>query len=101
MWDPLQYLISICRPLGIEVHAAINPYRANMSPNTSNVAENHMARIYPEYAYVYDTYLWMDPGAEVVQNRIAAVAVDLVSRYDLAGLHMDDYFYPYPVAGDK
>lgn len=99
MWDPLQYLINICQPLGIEVHAWINPYRANLSPTTSNLAPNHMARVYPQYAYVYNTLLWMDPGAEVVQNRTAAVALDLVRRYDLAGLHMDDYFYPYPVAG--
>lgn len=58
-----------------------------------------MARMYPQYAYVYNTLLWMDPGAEVVQNRTAQVALDLVRRYDLAGLHMDDYFYPYPVDG--
>lgn len=58
-----------------------------------------MARVYPQYAYVYNTLLWMDPGAEVVQNRTVQVALDLVRRYDLAGLHMDDYFYPYPVAG--
>lgn len=100
-WDPLRFVIDICRPLGIEVHAWINPYRANLSPNTDNVAANHMARLYPQYAYVYSTYMWMDPGAEVVQNRTTQVALDLVSRYDLAGLHMDDYFYPYPVAGEK
>lgn len=58
-----------------------------------------MARVYPQYAYVYNTLLWMDPGAQVVQDRTAQVALDLVRRYDLAGLHMDDYFYPYPVAG--
>lgn len=101
VWDPLQYLIDICRPLAIEVHAWINPYRANLSPTTSNLAPNHMARMYPQYAYVYNTLLWMDPGAEIVQNRTAQVALDLVTRYDLAGLHMDDYFYPYPVAAAR
>ncbi|KAG4077596.1 hypothetical protein HA402_003023 [Bradysia odoriphaga] len=99
LWDPLRFVIDICRALGIEVHAWINPYRANLSPHTDNVAENHMARLFPEYAYVYGTYMWMDPGAEVVQNRTTQVALDLVRRYDLAGLHMDDYFYPYPVVG--
>jgi uncharacterized lipoprotein YddW (UPF0748 family) len=59
-----------------------------------------MAIQFPEYAYSFDTYLWMDPGAIEVQNRTYDVAIDLVTRYaDLAGLHMDDYFYPYPVAG--
>lgn len=99
LWDPLQYLISICHPLGIEVHAWINPYRANLSPSSTDLAANHMARVYPQYAYVYNTLLWMDPGAQVVQDRTAQVALDLVQRYDLDGLHMDDYFYPYPVAG--
>ncbi|KAG4076869.1 hypothetical protein HA402_006579 [Bradysia odoriphaga] len=99
VWDPLQFLISICHPLGIEVHAWINPYRANLSPTSTDLATNHMARVYPQYAYVYNTLLWMDPGAAVVQDRTAQVALDLVRRYDLDGLHMDDYFYPYPVAG--
>lgn len=58
-----------------------------------------MARLFPEYAYAFSTYMWMDPGAEVVQNRTTEVALDLVRRYDLDGLHMDDYFYPYPVTG--
>lgn len=99
LWDPLHYLIDICRPLGIEVHAWINPYRANLNPTSDGLAANHMARVYPEYAYVYNTLLWMDPAAKVVQDRTVDVALDLVRRYDLAGLHMDDYFYPYPVAG--
>ncbi|KAJ6643982.1 Glycosyl hydrolase YngK [Pseudolycoriella hygida] len=99
VWDPLQYLINICHPLGIEIHAWMNPYRANVAPHTNNVAPNHMARVYPQYAYVYNTLLWMDPGAEAVQNRTTEVALDLVRRYDLDGLHLDDYFYPYPVAG--
>lgn len=58
-----------------------------------------MALEYPRCAYPFSTYLWMDPGCPEVQNRTYSVAVDLVTRYDLAGLHMDDYFYPYPVSG--
>lgn len=99
LWDPLQFVIDYCKPLNIEVHAWLNPYRAKMSPNFNDLAPNHWAIQYREYAYPYGTYLWMDPGAEVVQNKTYNVAIDLVTRYDLDGLHMDDYFYPYPVEG--
>jgi uncharacterized lipoprotein YddW (UPF0748 family) len=99
IWDPLDFIISYCHERNIEVHAWINPYRAGLKNNTEGFAPNHMALLYPEYAYPFDTYLWMDPGAEVVQNRTFDVAIDLITRYDLDGLHMDDYFYPYPVTG--
>lgn len=94
-FDPLQYVIEQARPLGIEVHAWINPYRAK-STLTSTLAEGHIALAEPDYAYTYGNLLWMDPGAEVIQERTIDVALDLVDRYDIDGVHFDDYFYPYP-----
>lgn len=94
-FDPLQYVIDQARPLGIEVHAWINPYRAK-STLTSTLAEGHIALAEPDYAYTYGNLLWMDPGAEVIQERTIDVALDLVDRYDIDGVHFDDYFYPYP-----
>jgi len=98
-WDPLEFLISHAHASGIEVHAWINPYRAAMRASLDGLAPNHIAIQFPQYAYIYGTYVWMDPGSEEVQNRTYDVSIDLVTRYDLDGLHMDDYFYPYPVAG--
>ncbi len=94
-FDPLQYVIEQAQPLGIEVHAWINPYRAK-STLTSTLAEGHIALAEPDYAYTYGNLLWMDPGAEVIQERTIDVALDLVDRYDIDGVHFDDYFYPYP-----
>ncbi|MEX1119000.1 MAG: family 10 glycosylhydrolase [Terrimicrobiaceae bacterium] len=94
-FDPLAFCISEARKRGIVVHAWLNPYRAaaNTSfPRTSN----HISRRYPQYAYRVGSVLWMDPGAKPVQEHILAVVRDLLSRYDLAGIHFDDYFYPYP-----
>lgn len=94
-FDPLQYVIDQARPLGIEVHAWINPYRAK-STLASTLADGHIALAEPDYAYTYGNLLWMDPGAEVIQERTIDVALDLVDRYDIDGVHFDDYFYPYP-----
>lgn len=98
-WDPLEYAIEYAHGKNMELHAWINPYRANIAPTFSGLAPNHMAIQFPQYAYIFGTYVWMEPGAEVVQNRTYDVSIDLVTRYDLDGLHMDDYFYPYPVSG--
>ncbi|ODN02308.1 hypothetical protein Ocin01_04383 [Orchesella cincta] len=100
LWDPLQFIIDYAHDKGIEVHAWINPYRASLKPSFDHLAANHMAKQFPQYAYIYSTFGWMDPGAQEVQNRTYDVAIDLVTRYDIDGLHMDDYFYPYPVTGE-
>ena len=58
-----------------------------------------MALKFPRYSYAYGRNLWMDPGSTAVQDHIVSVYADVVKRYDVDGMHMDDYFYPYPVAG--
>lgn len=98
-WDPLSFLIDLCSQYDIEVHAWINPYRANMSPDKEGLHSSHIAHVHPEFAYPYGFYLWMDPGSEIIAKWTLNVALDLVRNYDLAGIHMDDYFYPYPVEG--
>jgi len=64
----------------MEIHAWLNPYRANLEPNWSGLAVNHIANVYRQYAYPYDKYLWMDPGAAVVTDWIVAVVRDIVTR---------------------
>lgn len=94
-FDPLEWLIEQAHPRGIEVHAWVNPYRAKVSL-ASSLAPGHIALAEPGYAYEYGNFLWMDPGAEPVQERTIDVILDLVDRYDVDGIHFDDYFYPYP-----
>ncbi len=94
-FDPLEWLIQEAHPRGIEVHAWVNPYRAKVSLSSS-LAPGHIALEQPGYAYEYGNFLWMDPGAEPVQERTIDVILDIVDRYDVDGIHFDDYFYPYP-----
>ena len=94
-FDPLAYLIEQAHPMGIEVHAWVNPYRAKSNLG-STLAPGHIALEEPAYAYEYGNLLWMDPGAEPVQERTIDVVLDIIDRYDVDGIHFDDYFYPYP-----
>lgn len=94
-YDPLAFAISEGRKRGIAVHAWLNPYRANANIANPLVA-GHIARRLPQHARRVGTVLWMDPGSREVQDHIVAVVRDLLGRYDLAGIHFDDYFYPYP-----
>lgn len=94
-FDPLAWVIEQAHPRGIEVHAWFNPYRAKVSL-ASSLAPGHIALEQPGYAYEYGNFLWMDPGAEPVQERTIDVILDVVDRYDVDGIHFDDYFYPYP-----
>jgi uncharacterized lipoprotein YddW (UPF0748 family) len=97
-WDPLEFAIAQCHRRNLELHAWFNPYRARTSRNTVNVRP-HIAVTNPEVVYDWGTQRWMDPGAKVVEDRTYAVIMDVLRRYDVDGIHLDDYFYPYPIAG--
>ncbi len=97
-YDPLEFAITQAHQRNIELHAWFNPYRARTSERTVNVSP-HLAVTNPAVVYRWDKQLWMDPGAKVVQDRTANVILDVVRRYDVDGIHLDDYFYPYPIAG--
>lgn len=96
-YDPLALWIEEAARRGIELHAWINPYRARHAQARSPLASTHVARVAPELVRRYGDQLWMDPAEPAAQQRTLAVAADLLQRYPLAGLHIDDYFYPYPV----
>ncbi|MEM1059939.1 MAG: family 10 glycosylhydrolase [Verrucomicrobiota bacterium] len=98
-YDPLEYLIDLANEQGIEVHAWINPYRAASSSRRQPSSSRHPAKRFPQHAHTVRGQMIMDPSAEVVQNHIVAVVEDILERYDVAGIHFDDYFYPYPKAG--
>ncbi len=94
-YDPLAFFIAEAKKRGIEVHAWLNPYRAAASAGQPRTSD-HISKKFPQFTYKVGNVLWMDPGAPQVQGHIVKVVKDLLSRYDLAGIHLDDYFYPYP-----
>ena len=98
VWDPLQFMIDECHKRNMELHAWINPYRAK-TKGTTTLSGNHPSKFYPEQFFSYDGQLFFDPGYPENINYICKIVKDIVSRYDVDGLHMDDYFYPYPVSG--
>lgn len=97
-WDPLQWMIDECHHRGMELHAWINPYRAK-TKTTTVVSQNHVCSTHPERVFEYDGLYILNPGMQENRDYICEVAADIVSRYDVDGIHFDDYFYPYPVAG--
>ena len=97
-WDPLQWMIDQCHQRGMELHAWINPYRAK-TKTTNVLASTHVAVQYPERCFDYDGLKILNPGIPENRDYICAVAKDIVSRYDIDGIHKDDYFYHYPAAG--
>ncbi|BAZ41775.1 hypothetical protein NIES4101_77430 [Calothrix sp. NIES-4101] len=98
-YDPLELAISECRKRNIEVHAWFNPYRAKTSIKQGVLARPHLGLTNPDVAPSGGNQLWMDPGAKVVQDRAYSVIMDVLQRYDVDGIHLDDYFYPYPIEG--
>ena len=97
-WDPLQWMIDECHRRGMELHAWINPYRAKTKSPHQNAA-NHVIVRHPEWTFTYDGLTLLNPAFKECRDYICDVVKDIVERYDVDGLHIDDYFYPYPVAG--
>ena len=97
-WDPLQWMIEQCHQRDMELHAWINPYRAK-TKTAHTLASNHVANRYPERCFDYDGLTLLNPAIKENRDFICEVVSDILTRYDVDGLHIDDYFYPYPVAG--
>jgi len=96
LWDPLAFAIESAHARGLELHAWFNPYRARPATSISPAAADHISRRRPDLVKAYGKQLWMDPGEEDVAAHSLAVILDVVKRYDVDGIHLDDYFYPYP-----
>ena len=95
-WDPLAFAVQEAHTRGLELHAWFNPYRARDGSSKGSLARNHLGRQSPELVKRYGKSLWMDPGESAVRERTVSVVLDVVKRYDIDGVHLDDYFYPYP-----
>lgn len=95
-YDPLAYAVTEAHARGLELHAWINPYRAGSARDTASLAATHLWNTRRNLVRVYGSSLWLDPGDPAVLDHSMRVVRDIVSRYDVDGVHADDYFYPYP-----
>ncbi|MES2775355.1 MAG: family 10 glycosylhydrolase [Bacteroidota bacterium] len=93
-WDPLQFAIEQAHARGMELHAWINPFRAKQS--TPTLAPNHVAALHTDWVFVAGTATLLNPGLPMVREYLTNVIADIATRYDVDGIHFDDYFYPYP-----
>jgi len=94
-FDPLAFIVAEAHKRGILVHAWFNPYRA-LHPSATTVSANHISKRRPDLVRKYGNFLWLDPSDREVQRHSLNVIRDVVRRYDIDGVHFDDYFYPYP-----
>ena len=95
--DALALWIEAAHRRGIELHAWFNPFRARHPSARSPLAADHVALRQPGWVRAYGDALWLDPGEPGAVAHTLAVVDDVVRRYDIDGVHLDDYFYPYPV----
>ena len=98
-WDPLDWTIGEAHRRDMEVHVWLNPYRVNLATtDTATLAADHLLRRHPEWFWCYNRQWYFDPGLPITREWICTIVQDIVERYDIQAIHMDDYFYPYPVA---
>jgi uncharacterized lipoprotein YddW (UPF0748 family) len=95
-FDPLEVATAEAHRLGMEIHAWFNPYRAERVIGSYTLAANHPTVVHPDWAITIGTFRFLDPGKQVVREHNLRVIADVIRRYDIDGVHFDDYFYPYP-----
>lgn len=94
-YDPLEFWIEESHKRGLELHVWLNPYRAH-HVSGKEVTENSLVKRMPEsVVHLAEGYWWFDPSLKSTQDHSSAVVKDLVKRYNIDGVHFDDYFYPY------
>ncbi len=98
-YDPLEFMITETHKRGMVFHAWMNPYRAEFTIGTSSISATHITKLHPEWFLSYGDKRYFDPGNKEVQQYVAEVVKDVVSRYAIDAIHFDDYFYPYRIAG--
>jgi len=100
-WDPLAFMIEETHKRGMEFHAWLNPYRAVHTIGKSSIAAEHITKRKPEWFLLYGDKKYFDPGNKDAQQFVVNVVRDIVKRYPVDAIHLDDYFYPYRIAGKE
>jgi uncharacterized lipoprotein YddW (UPF0748 family) len=95
-YDPLEFAVAEAHSRGLELHAWVNPFRAAINAS-ANLPANHIATEHPEWVRRFGKQLWIDPGEPAARDYVISVITDIVRRYAVDGIHLDDYFYPYPI----
>ncbi|MFD6176316.1 MULTISPECIES: glycoside hydrolase family 10 protein [unclassified Isoptericola] len=98
-FDPLGFAVSETHARNLELHAWYNPYRVSMQTDPTKLVPTHPARQHPDWVWPFGGKLYFDPGLPEAREHIYAAILHSVEHYDIDGVHFDDYFYPYPVAG--
>lgn len=96
-FDPLAFMIAETRARSMEFHAWINPFRASMNMDSSQLFLSHPVFTHPDWLLAYGGKMYFNPGIPAVRSHLVDVVGELVDNYDLDGIHIDDYFYPYPI----
>ena len=100
-YDPLKFMVDEAHKRGIEFHAWFNPYRLTMNGGIEKLSSNNIGRKKPEWTVMYGGKLYLNPGIPEVNNYVVDSIMEVVKNYDIDGVHMDDYFYPYKVKGQE
>jgi uncharacterized lipoprotein YddW (UPF0748 family) len=94
-YDPLAFAVAEAHARGMQLHAWFNPFRAMLPNSTSRMAANHVTRAHKSWIRKYGAQTWIDPGEPAARTAVLAEILDVVDRYDIDAIHLDDYFYPY------
>jgi uncharacterized lipoprotein YddW (UPF0748 family) len=100
-YDPLAFMLEETHKRGMEFHAWLNPYRAVFSIQKNNITSMHVTRQHPDWFLAYGDRKYFDPGNKEAQKFVVSVVKDIVTRYKVDAIHMDDYFYPYRIPGKE
>ncbi|MEN7549374.1 family 10 glycosylhydrolase [Rapidithrix thailandica] len=99
-YDPVEFMIYECRRRGMEFHAWFNPFRAMYyTQSREELPENHLAHLKPEWIVTYGSTLYLNPGIPEVRQYVIEQITEVVRKYNVDAVHLDDYFYPYPIPG--
>ncbi|PZS32768.1 MAG: glycosyl hydrolase [Pseudonocardiales bacterium] len=98
-FDPLGFAVTQAHKRNLELHAWFNPYRVSMDQDLSKLAPDSPARTHPDWVVPYGGKLYYNPGVPAARTFVEDAIMNAVTKYDIDGVHFDDYFYPYPVAG--
>jgi len=99
-YDVLEFLIEEAHNNGMEFHAWLNPFRATMNLDTADLSLRHVFNRHRNWMVRYGRRYYINPGIPEAREHICDVVGELVTKYDVDGIHFDDYFYPYPVANE-